>query len=66
MHPASTRSAVIGVIESLQAELNSHDVVARHELATELPLLNGHEAQLQEVVFNLINNAVEAMATMTN
>jgi C4-dicarboxylate-specific signal transduction histidine kinase len=50
----------------VQTELNSHDVVARQELATELPLVSGHGAQLQELVFNLINNAVEAMSTMTN
>ena len=50
----------------MQTELNSHDVVARQELATELPLVSGHGAQLQELVFNLINNAVEAMSTMTN
>ena len=36
-------------------------MVTRHELTTELPLVNGHGGQLQEVVFNLINNAVEAM-----
>ena len=64
--PIDLNRIVLGVIESLQTELNSHDVMARHELATELPLVNGHRAQLQEVVFNLINNAVEAMSTMTN
>jgi signal transduction histidine kinase len=64
--PIDLNRIVLGVIESLQAELNSHDIVARHELATELPLVNGHGAQLQEVVFNLINNAVEAMSTTTN
>lgn len=64
--PIDLNQIVLGVIESLQAELNSHDVVARHELATELPLVNGHWAQLQKVLFNLINNAVEAMSTMTD
>jgi C4-dicarboxylate-specific signal transduction histidine kinase len=64
--PIDLNQIVLGVIESLQTELNSHDVVARHELATELPLVSGHGAQLQKVVFNLINNAVEAMSTMTN
>jgi signal transduction histidine kinase len=64
--PIDLNRLVLGVIESLQAELNRHDVVASHELARELPLVNGHRAQLQEVVFNLINNAVEAMSTVTN
>jgi signal transduction histidine kinase len=54
---------VLGVIESLQGELRGHGVVIEQELKTELPLVNGHGAQLWEVVFNLINNAVEAMAT---
>ena len=64
--PIDLNRIVLGVIESLQAELNRHGVVASHQLAIELPLVNGHGAQLQEVVFNLINNAVEAMSTMTN
>jgi signal transduction histidine kinase len=64
--PTDLNQIVLGVIESLQSELSSHDVVARHELATELPLVNGHGAQLQEVVLNLINNAVEAMSTTAN
>jgi signal transduction histidine kinase len=64
--PIDLNQIVLGAIESLQAELNSHDVLVRHELATELPLVNGHGAQLQEVVFNLINNAVEAMSTITD
>ena len=41
-------------------------MVTRYELATELPLVNGHGVQLREVVFNLINNAVEAMVSTTN
>jgi signal transduction histidine kinase len=64
--PIDLNQIVLGAIQSLQAELNSNDVVARHELATELPLVSGHGAQLQEVVLNLINNAVEAMSTTTS
>jgi len=56
---------VLGAMESLQAELDGHGVMTHHELTTELPLVNGHGAQLHEVVFNLINNAVEAMSTST-
>jgi signal transduction histidine kinase len=57
---------VLSVTESLQEELNGHGVMTRHELTTELPLVNGHEAQLKEAVFNLINNAVEAMVSTTD
>jgi signal transduction histidine kinase len=64
--PIDMNRVVLGTTESLQAELDGHGVAIRHELTAELPLVNGHEAQLHEVVFNLINNAVEAMSTTTN
>jgi signal transduction histidine kinase len=50
----------------LREQLHNHGVIARYELTTELPLVNGHGAQLREVVLNLINNAVEAMSRTTN
>ena len=40
--------------------------MTRLELATELPLVDANGGQLREVVFNLINNAVEAMSSTTN
>jgi signal transduction histidine kinase len=64
--PIDVNQIVLGALESLQAELNDHGVVTNRELTTELPPVNGHGAQLQEVVFNLINNSVEAMSTTTN
>lgn len=64
--PIDVNRIILDVIESLQGELNDHVVVTRRELMTELPLVNGHQAQLQEVVFNVINNAVEAMSATTN
>jgi signal transduction histidine kinase len=33
---------------------------------SELPLVDGHRRQLEEVVLNLVHNAVEAMATTTD
>jgi signal transduction histidine kinase len=41
--------------------LRNHKVVTRVELTTNLPLANGYRGQLQEVMFNLVNNAIEAM-----
>jgi signal transduction histidine kinase len=64
--PVDVNRIVLRVTDSLQDELNGHGVVTQYELATELPLVNGHGAQLQQVVVNLINNAVEAMASTTN
>jgi len=57
---------VLGVTEYMKEDLDRHGVTTRYELATELPLINGHGVQLKEVVFNLINNAVEAMVGTTN
>jgi C4-dicarboxylate-specific signal transduction histidine kinase len=64
--PIDVNRIVLSVTESLQEELNGHGVVTHYELATELPLVNGHGAQLQGVVYNLINNAVEAMISTTS
>ena len=52
---------VRGVLQSLDGELTDRGVENRPELA-ELPLVDGHRGQLQEVVFNLVQNAIEAMA----
>ena len=64
--PIDVNQIVLGVIESLQEELSGHGVVTHYELTTELPPVNGHGAQLRAVVFNLIDNAVEAMASTSN
>jgi signal transduction histidine kinase len=53
------------VLQSLREELKDHGVEARSKL-TELPLVDGNRAQLREVIFNLANNAVEAMDTTTD
>ena len=37
----------------------------RTELAAELPLIQGHKSQLQQVVVNLVHNSIEAMGTLT-
>jgi signal transduction histidine kinase len=59
--PIDMNEIILGVIQSLQGQLKDHRVV----LIAELPLIRGHRGQLQEVVFNLINNAIEAMDEMT-
>jgi signal transduction histidine kinase len=41
--------------------LKEHDITTQVALNSELPLVIGHKGQLQEVLINLIRNAIEAM-----
>src|SRR5262245_46660604 len=52
---------ILGVLQSSRKELQDHGVETRLELASELPLVEGHRRQLEEVIFNLVHNAIEAM-----
>ena len=59
--PIDVNELVHGVVSSLQRELDDHGVETDHDLASDLPPVNGHRGQLQEVLVNLIRNAIEAM-----
>jgi len=50
-----------GVLQLLGEELAAHAVTTRTDFALQLPPVSGHRGQLQEVLINLIRNAVEAM-----
>ena len=52
------------VLDDLQGEFDERRISAAIELLPELPLVNGHRGQLQEVLFNLARNAIEAMETL--
>lgn len=51
----------LGVLRILRGELEAHAITAHAELTPKLPLVMGHKGQLQEVILNLVHNAVEAM-----
>jgi signal transduction histidine kinase len=53
-------------LQSSREELAEHHVTTRTELASELPLISGHKRQLQQVISNLVQNAIEAMDYTTN
>ena len=57
---------ILEVLKSLRGKLEDHGVTARLELMAEVPLVDGHRTQLQEVVTNLLQNAVEAMVAATD
>jgi PAS domain S-box-containing protein len=50
----------------MQRELSSHRVVLKLELASGLPRIFGDRIQLQQVIINLVINAVEAMESIAD
>lgn len=50
-----------GILQGLRNDLTDHHVTFRVELESELPTILGHKGQLQEVVVNVIHNALDAM-----
>jgi signal transduction histidine kinase len=61
LEPVDVNEVSLEALRVLRAELNDHRVAVRIELTSEPPLIMGHGSQLQEVIMNLIRNAIEAM-----
>ena len=59
--PVHMNDLALKALHALDSELKSHNVTTRIELASQLPPIMGHDGQLQEVIVNLIQNAVDAM-----
>jgi signal transduction histidine kinase len=58
--------AVREVLEFTRGEAAKHGVSVQVDLADGLPLIEGDRVQLQQVVLNLIMNAVEAMSGVSD
>jgi signal transduction histidine kinase len=63
--PVDLNGVALGALDLLSRELKDHGVIARTELAPALPLVPGHSGQLQEVLLNLLRNAIDAMDSIT-
>ena len=57
---------MLEVLRSFGGELISHAVASHTELASGLPLVAGDRGQLQALISNLVQNAIEAMEATTN
>lgn len=56
-------NALIGELSSLiQSDAKAHGVQLRLELAAGLPMVSANSGQIQQVVVNLVRNALEALA----
>jgi signal transduction histidine kinase len=60
--PIDMNNLVLGALQILDEELNDHDVKTVVELTSKLSQVQGNEIQLQEVILNLMHNAIDAMA----
>ena len=56
----------VQVSRLLREQLRTHGVMTHIELASDLPPVRGHEGQLQEVMINLCQNAIEAVNAIEN
>jgi signal transduction histidine kinase len=52
------------VLRLLREQLKTEGVMTQVKLASDLPLVVGHKGQLQEVVINIFQNAIEAMGAI--
>ena len=55
---------ILEVVALTEHEVRSHDIVLRTELDGTLPHVAGDRVQLQQVLLNLIMNAIEAMSAV--
>ena len=54
------------VLEPMGAEFKNHGITTLPQLTTNIPRFHGNRRQLQEVIVNLLRNAVEAMDITTD
>ena len=62
--PFDLNDATREVLELTVNDLQRHGVILQSELAADLPLVVGDRAQLQQVIWNLIRNASDAMSSV--
>ena len=53
------------VIELTRSEIQRHDISLETRLSTDLPLIRGDRIQLQQVILNLMINAMQSMSGLT-
>jgi signal transduction histidine kinase len=64
LKPIDVNEMVLGALDTVRGELTEYRIETRTELMPGLPLVWGHRGQLQEVLLNLVRNAIEAMGAI--
>ena len=55
--------AILEVITLLHGEVVKHGILVQTQLADDVPVIHGDRVQLQQVILNLILNAIQAMSS---
>jgi C4-dicarboxylate-specific signal transduction histidine kinase len=63
MVPVDLSRLIADTLELMQAELQRHEVLLETRLVDGLALIKGDHTQLQQVILNLVTNAIEAIST---
>ena len=64
MEKLDINGAILEVVGLIQSEVVKNGVTARMELAESLPHIQGDRVQLQQVILNLMINAIQAMSDL--
>lgn len=59
--PVELSKLIEAALEMTQFKIKPGEIVMKHEYKNDIPKINGNFTQLQEVFFNLIDNAYDAM-----
>ena len=61
--PVALNELVLGSLQAFHAEISDNHIASQVELMSDLPPVMGHKGQLQEVVTNLVQNAIDALGS---
>ena len=64
--PVNLNAVVEDALRDLSRDANDREIVRQIELTPDLPMIIGDSGQLYEIVINLVQNAIEALATVKN
>ena len=64
--PIDVNALALASLKTFHAELSDHGIAVITELAADLPPVVGHEGQLRAVVVNIVQNAIDELASLTD